>query len=617
MTLLSFPSRTAFRLLVITAALCAGSAGALAAPGADAADATTSSDGIIRLKSPAARSVPAAPAAAEVTPPAPPPAGEFERFAGQAAGIEGPLRRLGSELIFGDAAGTGNDTLGEVPPEYLVGLGDELVVNIWGAVEADLRLPVDHTGRIVIPRVGPVLVAGVRYGELNELLTKRVGQVFRNFQLSVSLGRLRSMRIYVTGHATRPGAHTVSALSSVMTALVRSGGPTASGSYRHIEVRRRGQVVGKLDLYDLLVRGDRRGDLMLQPEDVVHVGPIGMQAAVVGSVNKTCVVEFLPEERIQDVLVMAGGLTAVADRSRLALERLSDRAERRVRELPMADATKAGLENGDVLRVFSAVGSALPQARQYKRVKVEGEVRNPGDYVLPPDSSLGDAIRAAGGLTAQAYVFGTDFSRESVRQTQQVNYERALRDLETEFARASSTQRTSSGEDAAAQAGKANATARLIDRLRAVKPTGRVVLELEQGADQLPALQIEDGDRITVPAKPTSVGIFGSVYNGGSYLWREGSTLGDLLRQAGGPTRGADEGSTFVIRANGTVVSARQKSRWFGFGHNLDSTPSLPGDTIFVPEEMNKTTFMQEAKDWTQILYQLGLGAAALKTIKN
>jgi protein involved in polysaccharide export with SLBB domain len=116
-----------------------------------------------------------------------------------------------------------------------------------------------------------------------------------------------------------------------------------------------------------------------------------------------------------------------------------------------------------------------------------------------------------------------------------------------------------------------------------------------------------------VPAKPTTVGVFGSVFNAASYLHTPGRTLGEYLTLAGGPTRGADEGSVFVVRANGSVVSARQQgSGWIGRGNNLGAVPAEPGDTVFVPEEMDKTTWTQVTKDWTQILYQFGLGIAGI-----
>jgi hypothetical protein len=164
---------------------------------------------------------------------------------------------------------------------------------------------------------------------------------------------------------------------------------------------------------------------------------------------------------------------------------------------------------------------------------------------------------------------------------------------------------------------KQASTSRLVERMRAVRPTGRVVLDLTDASHEVPALVVEDGDRLYVPARPNTVGVFGSVFNGGSYLLKAGNSIDDIMKLAGGPTRGADISSVFVLRANGSVVSARQSSSgWWG-GNALATLAALPGDTVFVPEELNKTTFVQEAKDWTQILYQFGLGAAALKTIKN
>lgn len=544
---------------------------------------------------------------------------EFEAYASLLAGPGIEVRRLGSDLMLGSRGTAASlEASRQVPSDYTVGVGDEVQVTAWGSIDADLRLTVDRAGRIVIPRVDPVVVAGVKLADLSDLLSRRVGQVFKNFQLSATLGRLRSIRYYVTGFTARPGAYTVSSLATLMAGLIQAGGPSEAGSFRSIELRRGGQIVSRFDLYDLLVKGDKSADVPLQADDVLHIGPIGPQVAVLGSVNKPAVVELKGSETIADALNIVGGLTAVADHSRISIERLSERNDRRVVELALPADAGQKLSDGDVLRAFSGVIVALPQVKQYKRVRVEGEVARPGDYVLSPTSTLQDAIRVAGGFTPQAYVFGTDFSRESVRKTQEENYDRALRDLEIELTRSTSTQRAGSADEAAAQAQRAMGTARLIDRLRAARPTGRIVLQLDQGTRDLPALQVEEGDRLYVPARPNTVGVFGSVFNGGSYLLRDGSTVDDMLKQAGGPTRGADVGSVFVIRANGSVISARQSSSgWVSFGSGFAGLQALPGDTVFVPEEMNKTTFIQEAKDWTQILYQFGLGAAALKTIKN
>lgn len=583
----------------------------------------------------------AAPMRQAETPPQPYVPGEFERYVqrladpAEAARIEQQaneprgdnarmdvrpsgreVRRFGSELVTGAFDGRGEDLSPLVPPEYTIAPGDEILLTLWGSVDADLRLIVDRGGRISVPRVGAIQVSGVRYVDLPAVVDRRVAQVFKNFQFSVSLGQLRGIRVFVTGFVVRPGTYTVSALSTVVGALMRAGGPSAAGSFRHIELRRGSALVARFDLYDLLLKGDRSADRLVQAGDVVHVNAVGPQVGVIGSVNRPAVVELTPDETVADALRVAGGFSAVADRSRMTIERLLDRQTQRVTELSLPRDATVPLNDGDVLRAFSATDALLSIVRQNKVIRVEGEVARPGEYVMPPASSIADAIQAAGGLTAAAYVFGTEFTRESVRKTQQVNYERVLRDLETEFTRATATQRTSNAEEAAVQGARNTATDRLISSLRAVRPNGRIVLQLPPDSRELPDLALEDGDRLYIPPRTTTIGVFGSVFNGGSYLFSDGRNIGEYLRLAGGPTRGADAGSTFVIRANGSVVSSRQSGNWFG-NNEFAALEAEPGDTVFVPEEMEKTTFFQYAKDWTQILSQFALGVAAIQVLNK
>lgn len=584
-------------------------------PGTDTTDMTTG--GAARLRQPAPallledRVVAPTAAAAIAEPPYVP--GEFERFvqAQAAAGVS--VRRLGAELVTGSADARNVELSPLVPEDYVIGPGDEILVTLWGSVDAELRLPVDRGGRISIPRVGTVQVSGVRHADLPDLVSRRVAQVFRNFQSSVSLGQLRGIRVFVTGFVIKPGTYTVSSLSSVVAALMRAGGPSAAGSFRSIELRRGSEVVSRFDLYDLLLKGDRSADRVIQAGDVVHVGPVGTQVGFIGSVNRPAVLEMKPGETIADALHMVGGFSAVADRTRLAVERLAERNAGRVAQLELPRDEALSLSNGDVLRAFSAVAAVLPSQRQAKRVKVEGEVLRAAEYVLPDRSTVRDAIRAAGGYTAAAYLFAAELTRESVQRSQQENYERALRDLETDFARASGSQRIATAEDAGAQSARVAATGRLIERLRALRPSGRIVLQLAPDATDLPDLALEDGDRIYVPPRPTTVGVFGSVFNAATYLHSTGRTVGDYLRLAGGPTKGADEGSIFIVRVNGNVVSGRQNRGWLARS-NIGELPSEPGDTVFVPEEMDKITFLQAAKDWTQIIFQFGLGAAGVKS---
>ncbi|EHR72917.1 periplasmic protein involved in polysaccharide export [Burkholderiales bacterium JOSHI_001] len=542
---------------------------------------------------------------------------EFEEHVLKLAGTQG-IQRFGMGLMATAGAGLDvQEVSPKIPDDYLLQPGDELVVTLWGSIDAELRLEIDSSGRISIPRVGTVMVAGARYGGLNELISKRVGQVFRNFQVSATLSHLRGIGVYMTGYVQRPGPLAVSSLSSIVTALVRAGGPTAAGSLRNIQLRRGRDVVATFDLYEVLLKGDRSNDRLLQAGDVIHVGAVGPQVALIGSVNQPAIFELAPGETVADLLRMAGGFAPVADRSRVSVERVEERSTVRVTELKLPADEKTRLSSGDVVRALSAVDVQVPVQLKHKRVRVEGEVLRPGEYVLSADSTIADGLQAAGGLTGSAHLFATDFSRASVRKTQQDNYERALRDLETEITRLNSTRRAVTGDEAAAQTARNSGSERLIDRLRQIKPTGRIVLELPPQVSTLPPLLLEDGDRIYIPPRSTTVGVFGSVFNAGSYLFSEGRMIEEYLRLAGGPTKGADISSAIVVRANGSVVSGKQRGGWLGSGSGLSGVRAEAGDTVFVPEELDKTTWVQGLKDWTQIFYNFGLGAAAIKSVLN
>ena len=541
---------------------------------------------------------------------------EFERYVQQLPDGQN-VRRFGENLVTDDAmASATQDPLPSVPADYIIRPGDEIALTIWGTVDADLRLTVDRAGRIAVPHVGAINVAGLRNADLADTVSRRVGQTYKNFQLTATLGQVRAIRVFVSGFVQRPGTVTVSGLSSVLHAIMRAGGPSAAGSFRDIHLRRAGKEEAVFDLYDLLLKGNRDTDRLVQPDDVVFVGPVGTQVAVLGSVNQQGIYELKASETLDDALKMAGSFTAVADRSRVSMERLDDRATGRVQQLNLPEHQADVIGTGDVVRVFSRVNSTLPKLYQRQHVRIEGEVVNPGDYILAPGSRISDLLRAAGGLTSTAYPYGTEFTRESVRKTQEINYERALSDLETDMSRNQSSKRVTSTEELTSQNASASANTRLIERLRQLKPTGRLVLRLAPDAASLPNLALEDGDTVSIPIRGTSVGVFGSVFNTGSFVFEPGHTTAEYLAQAGGPTQGADKGSMFMIHANGSVVSARQgQSFWHSGGREFNDVVVQPGDTLFVPEQINKSTFVQDAKDWTQILYQFGLGLAGLNAL--
>jgi protein involved in polysaccharide export with SLBB domain len=222
------------------------------------------------------------PATTAPFPEPPQPPTEFQRFAASSVGELLPI--FGANLF--ESVPTTFAPLDRVPvtADYVVGPGDEVLLRVWGQVNMDLDLTVDRAGAVFVPQAGNIILAGLQFHQLPTYLEAQLGRVFQNFDLNVGMGELRSIQIFVVGQVRRPGAYTVSSLSTLVNALFASGGPSSEGSMRRIQLKRGAQVATEFDLYDLLLRGDKSKDARLQPGDVVYVPPVGAQMAVAFSI---------------------------------------------------------------------------------------------------------------------------------------------------------------------------------------------------------------------------------------------------------------------------------------------------------------------------------------------
>jgi protein involved in polysaccharide export with SLBB domain len=256
--------------------------------------------------------------------------------------------------------------------------------------------------------------------------------------------------------------------------------------------------------------------------------------------------------------------------------------------------------------------------RRHVVVSLQGEFNHAGVYQAQPGETLRQLVTRVGGVTRQAYIFGAELNRESTRRNQEERLKQTIDQLEQDVQRAAVTRAQSvlSVEDAAALRQQAEAQRALIARMRTLKPTGRIVLELPETPTvaNLPDIALEDGDRLYIPPQPSMVSVFGTVFNETSFLYAPEKSVNDYLVLAGGPRKEADQKSTYLLRANGSVVSNRQSGFFVG---SLSGVRVMPGDSIVVPEDFERTTLTKDLKDWTQILYQFGLGAAALKVIRD
>ncbi len=285
------------------------------------------------------------------------------------------------------------------------------------------------------------------------------------------------------------------------------------------------------------------------------------------------------------------------------------------------------LQPGDVVTIFAKSDIRNPLGKQTRLVRVEGEVAAPGIYQVGPNETLQQLLAKAGGLTSQAYVFGTEFSREETRRRQQQALDEAISRLEVELSSATANQAANATAiNSATTAATVNSTqAQLaasraqLARLKSLKSTGRISLELStdsSNASALPDLRLEDGDRLYVPYRPAYVFAVGSVANQNALLWKPGRKVRDYL-DAAGPDADADEANMFIVRADGTVLHRRR----VGFFSSIEGTELMPGDTVVIPTKTDRetfwTSFVRGLKDWSQILYQFGLTAAAIQTLRN
>ena len=728
---------------------------------------------------------------------------QFQRFVQESTGKL--LPHFGSTL-FENPMAYAADSAAPAPAEYVLGPGDEVRIQVWGGVDFAGSQTLDRSGQINLPKIGTINLSGVRVKDLEDTLRKRIATVFSSVQVNAALGKLRGITVFVVGQAQQPGTYNLSGLSTLVNAVFASGGPGVNGSMRAIELKRNGQTVTTLDLYDFIAKGDKSKDAILQPGDVIMIPPAGPRIALTGVTDHAAIYEVKPGSTVQNILSLGGGLSTLASPQKALLERIAvspSASKRQVKNLELnaeglahllqdgdvltllpispafanavtlqgtvaqplrhtwfpgmrvqdlipdrealitpeyykrknqlvqnrtislkaqgltaaqiqaiekaqqlpedlalatevitqakpleAESVRAGLaitdrvrgmfdqinwdyavierlnkselrtqlipfnlakaivqkdlahnlelQAGDVVTIVSSADLRLPIERQSRLVRLEGEVRSPGIYQALPGETLPQILNRIGGLTPQAYLYGSEFTRESVRKQQQQNLDQVVRRLESQLSSAGATLSANLTADRAAQTANLQQQQQAqmrsqIDRLKTMVSKGRVALELdplktlnadstgfspEQIAQNLPPIALESGDAFLVPSQPSFVAAVGSVNNENVMLYRPNHTVGELVRSAG-LTEDANPKTIFVLRADGSIFG-RQST---GFFNQFESTRLMPGDTLIVPAKVDRETqynfLVRALRDWTQIFSNLGIGAAAIRTLRN
>ena len=312
-------------------------------------------------------------------------------------GVEA-LKPFGYELFSGEQSSFAPSTNIPIPTDYPVGPGDTFLVELFGKRPGRYSLVVDRDGHLHLPELGPIEVAGLTFDRVRSEIEQRIAREMIGVRVSVTMGQLRSIRVFVTGDVNRPGSYTVSGLSTVSNALFVSGGVSKIGSLRNVELKRRGAVEGDFDLYALLLNGDSSGDRRLEPGDVVFVPPVGATAGVAGEVRRPAIYEVRAGDTVAELIRLSGGLVPEADPRAAKLERIDDGQQRIVLDIDVSSAAALGmkLRSGDVL----TVPRVLDEIAQ--TVTLEGEVLRPGKYAWRERMHLTDLLSGLNALKENA-----------------------------------------------------------------------------------------------------------------------------------------------------------------------------------------------------------------------
>lgn len=322
-----------------------------------------------------------------------------------------PLRQYGYSMFAANVSTFAPVDDVPVGPDYVLGPGDDLFINMWGQIDTVLARTVDRSGRIMLPKVGDLRVWGLTFSQADRLIREQLSRYFRGFQTSVTLGRLRVIRVHVVGEVCQPGSYALSSLSSLTNALFAAGGPTKLGSLRNIRLLRGSQTVGTLDLYDFFQRGDRTRDFRLESGDTIFVPTVGAVAAVAGEVKRPAIYEVHGDVRISDLVELSGGVTPNSYLKRVQIIRTMPSAERVTLDVDLSEYyLKRNESNNPPVNAGDLVLIHRTDPRIYSSVKIEGAVKYPGVYELKPMMRLSHLL-PADRLQPEAYLDAVEIAR--------------------------------------------------------------------------------------------------------------------------------------------------------------------------------------------------------------
>ncbi len=308
-----------------------------------------------------------------------------------------------------------------VSSDYIVGPGDTLLINIWGSVQESFPVEVDREGKIMLPKSGPLYVWGLKLKEAETRITQRLNEFYTNFNVNVSMGKLRNVKVFIMGEVKKPGAYSISSQSNIFQALYQAGGPAKMGSMRKIKIISTDGTSREIDLYEFLLKGVPADNSVIQSGDTIFVPPIGDIVAISGNVKRPGIYETKGEVLLSDLLDFAGGITPTGNLQKLQVERIKDNERRVIVDIELKTSSggqvsfkEISLRNGDIVIISPIV------RLKHNFVTVLGNVETPGDYGLKEDMSVKGLIEIAKGLIPGTYLHRVEIARVTKDRSREI-----------------------------------------------------------------------------------------------------------------------------------------------------------------------------------------------------
>ena len=483
-----------------------------------------------------------------------------------------------------------------IDDSYILDYGDQLRIQYTGQKTSISEHILARDGSINLDEIGKIYLAGLSLNEAVKIIKNSVNQAFIGVDTFVSLINIRDIQVVLAGNIYNPGPYTLNGNSNIFHALVVSGGPSETGSFRSINLIRNNEIIESIDLYDTFIHGKSSFKTRLKSGDIVFVNPTSNIVFISGGVKRPGQYELLDGENLYNLIEFSNGLSAYADRSNIVLERILDR---RIKSIPIVNISQfEKIESKDGDRIFI-------REHSFRLVEINGAVNNPGSYLMSEGDSIEDVIKKSGGFTMNAYPFGGVY--ESII-AKEVN-EKAIEALYNNFVENIMQASQQSAVEIDIQAYIAIAA-----ELRDTAPNGRIIADFTNLSQN--QIYLNDGDVITIPEITNQVYVFGEVFAEGAVQYKPDESIEYYIARKGGTNELADTKNIFVLQPNGETH--KYKSNTNIFQNQIKQTEIYPGSIVFVPQKIeNKAARRLAAQSYAAILGSIGVSLASLSVLKT